>query len=112
MLFLVVILLLFVVVFAVQNAQMVDIRFLIWSLSLNQALVVLGSLSIGLVLGAVWSWLKGAGVRGQVKELSRTLDAERRKVENLEKALEEERSRKREYESAQRDTGRDQSSRW
>ncbi|HHY18125.1 MAG TPA: DUF1049 domain-containing protein [Firmicutes bacterium] len=90
MLVLVIILLLLVVVFAVQNAQMVSIGFLGWSLSINMALVVLGSLCIGLLFGAVWTWFKGGKTRGQVKELTKALEASEKKVENLEKALKEE----------------------
>lgn len=95
----IVIFLLLVVIFAVQNAHMVTINFLMWSFSLNQALVVLGSLSVGLVVGAAWLWLKDARVRGQVKELTKALEAEQKKVATLERTLQEEIEKKKEYES-------------
>ena len=64
MLYLLVILLIVVVVFAIQNAQLVSISFLGWSTSVNLALVVLLALCIGLVVGALWSWIKGYQIRG------------------------------------------------
>jgi len=89
MLILIIILLIPVVIFAVQNAQLVSISFLGWSLSINMALVVLGSLSVGLIIGAVWSWLKGGKVRGKVRELSKALEASTKKIKELESALQE-----------------------
>ena len=83
LLILVVLLLIPVVIFAVQNAQMVSITFLSWSLSLNMAIVVLGSLLIGLLVGTVWTWLKGAKVRGQVRQLTKALEASTRQVKQL-----------------------------
>lgn len=82
-----VIFLLLIVVFAVQNAQMVPITFLAWSLNLNLALVVLGSASIGVIVGALWSWLKGIQNRGRVKELQRQLEEAREKMSTLERAM-------------------------
>jgi uncharacterized integral membrane protein len=82
-----IIFLLLVVVFAVQNAQMVPIMFLTWSLDLNLALVVLGSASIGVIVGAVWSWLRGMSSRGRIKELQRQLSAAQDKVSTLERAM-------------------------
>jgi|LSQX01.1.fsa_nt_gb putative membrane protein len=93
LLILVVLLLIPVVIFAVQNAQMVSITFLSWSLSLNMAIVVLGSLLIGLLVGTVWTWLKGAKVRGQVRQLTKALEASTRQVKQLEQALEEQRDK-------------------
>lgn len=90
MLILVILLLIPVVIFAVQNAQLVSINFLGWSLSINMAFVVLGALSIGLIVGAVWTWLKGSKVRGKVRELSKALEASTKKVKELENAQKEE----------------------
>ena len=82
MLIISIIFLLLVVVFAVQNAQMVPIMFLTWSLDLNLALVVLGSASIGVIVGAVWSWLRGMSSRGRIKA-QRQLSAAQDKVSTL-----------------------------
>lgn len=90
MLILLVLLLIPVVIFAVQNAQLVSISFLGWSLSINMAIVVLGSLSIGLIIGAVWSWFKGGKTRGQVRDLTKSLEASVKQVKELERALKEE----------------------
>jgi len=89
LLIIVVLLLIPVVIFAVQNAQMVSISFLNWSLSLNMAIVVLGSLLIGLIVGTVWTWFKGAKARGQVRQLTKSLEASTRQVKELEQALQE-----------------------
>jgi putative membrane protein len=82
-----IIFLLLIVVFAVQNAQVVPITFLAWSLSLNLALVVLGSASIGAIVGALWSWLRGIQNRGRVKELQRQLEEARERNSTLERAM-------------------------
>ncbi|MGI6642488.1 MAG: lipopolysaccharide assembly protein LapA domain-containing protein [Bacillota bacterium] len=81
--------LLLVVVFAVQNAQLVSIMFFGWTLSMNLALVVLGSVSVGVLVGAVWVWFRQIGVRARVKELSKELAEEREKSCRLDKALQE-----------------------
>lgn len=90
MLILAVLLLIPVVIFAVQNAQVVAINFLSWSLSLNMAIVVMGCLLIGMIVGTVWTWFKGARIRGQVKQLTKSLEESIRRVKELEQALKEE----------------------
>ena len=90
MLYLLVILLIVVVVFAVQNAQLVSISFLGWSTSVNLALVVLLALCIGLVVGALWSWIKGSKSRGEVKDLKKEIESLGVKIGNLEKQLQAE----------------------
>lgn len=87
MLVVAIIFVLLVVVFAVQNAQMVPITFLTWSLSLNQALVVLGAACLGVIIGAVWAWFRGLGTRGRLKELTKELDAQREKNGALERTI-------------------------
>ena len=49
------VLLALVIVFAVQNTQVVDVQFFFWTLSMSRALVLLGTLVIGLFAG----WLLG-----------------------------------------------------
>jgi len=44
-----------VIVFALQNTQVVDVQFFFWTLSMSRALVLLGTLVIGLFAG----WLIG-----------------------------------------------------
>jgi len=82
-----VVFLLLIVIFAVQNAQIVPITFMTWSLNLNLALVVLGSASIGVIIGVLWSWLRGMQSRGRLKELERQLEAAREKNSTLERAM-------------------------
>ena len=48
----------FVVFFTLQNAETVELRFLIWTLSAPRAVMVLGVLAIGIVIGWILhSWL-------------------------------------------------------
>ena len=89
MLVIAIIFLLFVVLFAVQNAQMVPITFLTWSFDLNQALVVLGSASLGVIIGVVWAWFRGMSTRGRIKELTSQLGTEREKNAGLERTIAE-----------------------
>ncbi|MGE5579568.1 MAG: LapA family protein [Bacillota bacterium] len=89
MLVLAILFLLLVVVFAVQNAQMVPITFMVWSFELNQALVVLGSACLGVIIGVVWAWLRGMSTRGRIKELTQQLGAEREKNAGLERTIAE-----------------------
>ena len=44
-----------VIVFALQNTQVVEVQFFFWMLSMSRALVLLGTLVIGLFAG----WLIG-----------------------------------------------------
>lgn len=43
-----------VLLFVVQNAQIVRLDFLVWTLSVSRAVVVLATLVIGMVLGWMW----------------------------------------------------------
>lgn len=49
-----------VLVFAVQNATMVDIRFLLWSFSLPRVLLIVFLLAVGFALGVLIAGLGGA----------------------------------------------------
>jgi len=53
------ILLAIVVIFALQNTHVVDVRFLFWSVSMSQILLILGLLLVGMLLGwlAHSAWL-------------------------------------------------------
>jgi uncharacterized integral membrane protein len=44
-----------VVVFSLQNSAVTDIDFLIWKLSMSKVLVILGSFSIGVLVGLLVS---------------------------------------------------------
>jgi putative membrane protein len=45
------ILLLLLVIFSVQNYEMVQVRFLLWSFTTSRALVIFGTLVIGMIIG-------------------------------------------------------------
>ena len=44
-------LIVFVLIFVVQNTQVVEFRFLVWTISLSRALMLFGALAIGFVAG-------------------------------------------------------------
>jgi len=46
-------LLLFLVIFAVQNASVVTINFLFWQLSISRALMIFFVLAIGVIIGLI-----------------------------------------------------------
>lgn len=89
MLVIAVLFLLLVVVFALQNAQMVPLFFLGWSYEINQALVVLGAASLGIIIGVMWVWVKTLPYKGQIKELTKERDASKERISTLERALQD-----------------------
>lgn len=107
MLFVIIAALVLVVIFAVQNAAMVQIGFLVWSFQLNLALVVLGSLCIGMLVGAAWTWVRGLGLKRRVHDLEKNLAEETARVRRLEGELEKMRAyeREREQESVGKQQG-------
>ncbi|MGM5470420.1 lipopolysaccharide assembly protein LapA domain-containing protein [Flavobacteriaceae bacterium LMO-SS05] len=42
---------LLVVIVSIQNAQVTDINFLFWKLSASRVLIILGSFSVGILIG-------------------------------------------------------------
>ena len=40
-----------VVIFVLQNTQVVEVRFLFWAVSMSRALILIGTLAIGLIGG-------------------------------------------------------------
>ena len=44
-------LIVFVLIFVVQNTQVVEFRFLVWTISLSRALMLFGALAIGVAAG-------------------------------------------------------------
>ena len=47
-----------IVVFSLQNAEVIDVKFLFWKLTLSRVLVILGSFSIGVLVGILVSMKK------------------------------------------------------
>lgn len=44
-----------IVIFSLQNAEITDVKFLFWKLSISRVLVILGSFVIGILLGILIS---------------------------------------------------------
>ncbi|WP_158841335.1 lipopolysaccharide assembly protein LapA domain-containing protein [Polaribacter sp. L3A8] len=44
-----------IVVFSIQNAEATDVNFLFWKVSISRVLVILGSFSIGILVGVLMS---------------------------------------------------------
>jgi putative membrane protein len=51
-----IILAILIVVFTIQNTQVVDIQFFMWKASISRALVLLSTLFIGIILGWLITW--------------------------------------------------------
>jgi uncharacterized integral membrane protein len=45
------VLLAIVIIFVFQNTQVVEVRFIVWKASMSRALMLLGTLAIGLIAG-------------------------------------------------------------
>jgi uncharacterized integral membrane protein len=45
-----------IVIFTIQNTQVVEIKFFIWQTSISRALVLLSTLFIGIILGWLITW--------------------------------------------------------
>ncbi len=106
MLIVAILFLLLVVVFAVQNAQMVPIQFAVWRVDLNLALIVLGSASIGVLIGVVWSWFRAMPTKAKIKELTRELATEKGAKQALDQALQETMKDKEDNHGPRRDDNR------
>ena len=44
-------LIVFILIFVVQNTQVVEFRFLVWTISLSRSLMLFGALAVGVVAG-------------------------------------------------------------
>jgi len=44
-----------IVIFSLQNAEITDVKFLFWKLSISKVLIILGSFAIGVLLGILIS---------------------------------------------------------
>ena len=48
-----------VLIFVIQNTQVVEFRFLVWTISISRALMLFGTLAIGFVAGWLLTLPKG-----------------------------------------------------
>lgn len=44
-----------IVIFSIQNAEITDVKFLFWKISVSRVLVILGSFSVGVLVGILSS---------------------------------------------------------
>ena len=54
-----------VVIFVLQNTQVVEVRFLFWTISMSRALIIFGTLAIGFIGG----WLLLLPQRNKTRKL-------------------------------------------
>ena len=52
-----------IVVFSLQNAEVIDVKFFFWKISISRVLVILGSFVIGLLVGVLLSIKKKIGTK-------------------------------------------------
>ena len=46
-----------IVIFTIQNTQVVDIQFFLWKTTISRALMLLSTLFIGIILGWLITWM-------------------------------------------------------
>lgn len=44
-----------IVIFSIQNAEVTDVKFIIWKISMSRVLVILGSFAMGVLVGILVS---------------------------------------------------------
>lgn len=44
-----------IVIFSLQNAEITDVEFLFWKLSISRVLIILGSFAVGVIVGILVS---------------------------------------------------------
>ncbi|MCK0158460.1 LapA family protein [Cellulophaga sp. F20128] len=44
-----------IVIFSLQNAEVIDVKFFLWKISLSRVLIILGSFAIGVLVGILLS---------------------------------------------------------
>ncbi|TLP80134.1 lipopolysaccharide assembly protein LapA domain-containing protein [Maribacter sp. ACAM166] len=44
-----------IVIFSLQNAEVTDVKFLLWKLSMSRVLIILGSFGVGVLVGILAS---------------------------------------------------------
>lgn len=47
-----------ILIFSVQNAEITDVKFLFWKLSISKVLIILGSFTVGILVGILISLKK------------------------------------------------------
>ncbi len=52
-----------IVIFSLQNAEVIDVKFFFWKISISRVLVILGSFAIGLLVGVLLSIKKKISTR-------------------------------------------------
>ncbi|MFQ5841582.1 MAG: lipopolysaccharide assembly LapA domain-containing protein, partial [Thermodesulfobacteriota bacterium] len=56
-----------IVIFTIQNTQVVEIRFFLWKTSISGALMLLSTLFIGIILGWLLTWTDYSRRKRKVK---------------------------------------------
>lgn len=47
-----------IVIFSLQNAEVTEVKFLVWKLSMSRVLIIMGSFAIGVLVGLLVSMKK------------------------------------------------------
>lgn len=66
-----IVLLVFLLIFAVQNTQQVEVRLLFWKISASAVLTILVSYLVGVLTGWLMSMLKTGQKKNSFRDLSR-----------------------------------------
>ena len=74
-------------IFALQNAGMVDVKFLTWDVTMSQALLIIITLVIGVVVGLLAATKSIWNKRNEVNKQKKQISALEKTVEELRKKV-------------------------
>lgn len=57
-----------IVIFAIQNAEALEVRFLVWTFTLRRAVMLFVVLATGIIIGWTWRSLSRSGTVGRPKK--------------------------------------------
>ncbi len=77
-----------VAVFAIQNAGVVNVDFLVWNVSISQALVILLSAVIGAIVGALLGLVRHVKLKATIRSDKKTISSLEEENKTLKTKLE------------------------
>ena len=77
-----------VALFAIQNAGVVNVDFLVWNVSISQALVILLSAVIGAIVGALLGLVRHVKLKATIRSDKKTISSLEDENRNLKAKLE------------------------
>lgn len=82
------VLILIIIVFAIQNADLMLVKFLSWQFSMPKAVLLFIALLAGAILGAIWHAIRYVSFSRVLKEFNRKLKENEEKLQAKDEELE------------------------